>query len=75
MEGETQNTCRHRFFFYISSGTKRLPVKTVIPFTEKSQALTPTKKKKKKIESISTAILWSYKDAVDIFVVGKFLIS
>lgn len=74
MEGDTQNTCRHRFFFSILSGTKRLPVKTAIPLTEQSQALTPTKKEKK-IASISTAILWSYKDAVDIFVVGKFLTS
>lgn len=45
------------------------------PFNRAISGINTHKKKKKKIESISTAILWSYKEAVDIFVVGNFLIS
>lgn len=54
-------------------------MKKATSFTEQSQALKPTKKGKKKLKVFLPLACKdaykAYKDAVDIFDVGKFLIS
>lgn len=81
MAGDTQNTCRHRFFFFLHFiRDEKAASEDSHPFYRAISSIKAHKKKGKKKLKVFLQLSCkdaykAYKDAVDIFVVGKFLIS